>query len=300
MTTISRLLQQAYIMLADTSDTPQLDAQLLLAHLLDQPRSWLYAHDTDTVPAAIAHRFQQLIQRRVQGEPVAYLTGQQDFYGLSFRVTPDVLIPRPETELLVDLSLKLAENGDFSSENAAFHAAEKINLEKNRGIPLRVIDLGTGSGAIAITLKSLRPHWQVAASDLSLAALKVAQDNAHRHKADIDFRQGSWLTPFAGERFHLIISNPPYIDPADPHLEGSIRFEPRTALVSDQNGLADLAAIVEQAPEHLHEGGWLLLEHGFDQAEAVQALLRQRGFDKVATHHDLAGHPRVSIGQWHN
>jgi len=297
--TVAQLLQQAIATLQPVSATAHLDAQLLLAHLLDKPRSWLYAHDTDTIPPAVQHAFLHLVQRRAQGEPVAYLIGQQDFYGLRFQVTPDVLIPRPETELLVDLSLKLAENSLFSRQKPGFHTGEKTGFENFRGTPVRAVDLGTGSGAIAIALKMQRPAWQLAACDLSPAALAVAAENARRHGAEIDLRHGSWLAPFSGERFHLIVSNPPYIDPQDPHLSGSIRFEPRQALVADNRGLAHLAAIIEQAPAHLYPGGWLLLEHGFDQQSAVQTLLRQRGFDKVATHDDLAGQPRVSIGQWH-
>lgn len=297
--TVAQLLQQASATLQPTSETPQLDAQLLLAHLLDKPRSWLYAHDRDRIPATIQQAFLHLVHRRAQGEPVAYLIGEQDFYGLRFKVTPDVLIPRPETELLVDLSLKLAENSLFSRQKPNVHAGEKTGFENFGGTPVRAVDLGTGSGAIAIALKVQRPAWHLAACDLSPAALAVATENAHRHGVKIDLRQGCWLNPFSEERFHLIVSNPPYIDPEDPHLSGSIRFEPHKALVADNRGLADLAAIIQQAPEHLYPGGWLLLEHGFDQQSAVQTLLRQRGFDKVATYHDLAGQPRVSIGQWH-
>ncbi len=313
--TVAQLLQQAVERLRPISDTPLLDAQLLLSHLLDKPRSWLYAHDTDTIPETTEQTFLHLIRRRAEGEPVAYLTGWQAFYGLRLEVTPDVLIPRPETELLVELALEISEKGPFSGQSGDFSGREKIDPQNFRGTPFRrtedgglrsekaavhVVDLGTGSGAIAIALKHHCRHWRIAASELSEAALTVARENARRHKTAIDFRRGSWLTPFDGERFHLILSNPPYIDPDDPHLSGSIRFEPRSALVADDRGLADLAAIIKQAPAHLHPGGWLLLEHGFDQKEAVQTLLRQRGFAKVATFKDLAGHDRVSIGQWHN
>lgn len=268
------------------SDTPDLDAQLLLAHVLGKPRSWLFAHDRDTVPGDALANFNALLARRAAGEPVAYLLGRADFYDFTLNVTPDVLIPRPETELLVEQALEKIR--------------EKSAVKKVGDPPVRVVDLGTGSGAIAIALARHAPQAVVAACDASAAALAVAKANAERLGVDIDFRHGSWLTPFSGERFDVIVSNPPYIDPADPHLRGEIRHEPQQALVAADHGLADLRAIIEQAPVHLNLGGWLLLEHGYDQEDAVESLFKAAGFDAIACLHDLAGQPRVSLAQWNN
>ncbi len=266
--------------------TPELDAQLLLAHVLGKPRSWLFAHDRDTLSEDALAAFEALVARRAAGEPVAYLLGEADFYDFTLKVTPDVLVPRPETELLVEQALKKVR--------------EKSAVKKVGDPPVRAVDLGTGSGAIAIALARHALQAVVAASDTSPAALAVAKANAARLGVVIDFRRGSWLEPFAGERFDVIVSNPPYIDPADPHLRGDIRHEPRQALVADDHGLADLRTIIKQAPAHLNAGGWLLLEHGYDQQEAVESLFRAAGFDAIACLHDLAGQPRVSLAQWNN
>ena len=285
--TVATLLRAARAQLQSVSDTPDLDAQLLLAHVMEKPRSWLFAHDDARLTPEQRHTFHQLLKHRMQGEPVAYLLGTQAFYDLTLQVTPDVLIPRPETELLVDKALQLGDRWQ-----------QKSFLSSSAPPVPRIVDLGTGSGAIALALKAHRPEWQVSASDLSEAALDVARANARRLQLEIDFRQGPWLTPFAGEHFTLIVSNPPYIAPDDPHLDGSIRFEPSTALIAPEEGLADLNHLIDQAPAHLQPEGWLLLEHGYNQHQAVQQRLRQRGFGAVETFHDLAGHPRVSIGQW--
>ncbi|MCJ0765070.1 peptide chain release factor N(5)-glutamine methyltransferase [Variovorax terrae] len=255
----------------------RLDAQLLLLHALgraEHGRAWLLAHDGDALPEAAQQQFQQLSQRRAAGEPLAYLTGRREFFGLALQVDARVLVPRPDTETLVEWSLQVLAGQPGAS----------------------VLDLGTGSGAIALALKHARPDAQVSAVDASAGALAVAQANAQRLGLEVAFRQGSWLAGTPG-RYHLIASNPPYIAQDDPHL-AALGHEPREALAAGPDGLDDLRAIVSQAPAHLHPGGWLLLEHGWDQAAAVRALLAQRGFGAVASHRDLAGIERCSGGQW--
>ena len=283
--TLAETLLQARTQLRQ-SETPDLDAQLLLAHTLQKPRSWLFAHDDMLLSPDQQARFEQLLARRAEGVPVAYLLGEAAFYDFILKVTPDVLIPRPETELLVESALEKLR--------------EKMAAQKVGDPPVRAVDLGTGSGAIAIALARHAPTAHIAASDASPNALAVAQDNARRLGVNIDFRHGSWLAPFAGERFDVIVSNPPYIAPADPHLQGDIRHEPQSALVADTDGLADLQTIIQQAPAHLEPGSWLLLEHGYDQQHAVESLLRTAGFDAVACLNDLAGQPRVSLAQWNS
>lgn len=261
----------------------RLDAQLLLLHVLSQSptqRGWLLAHDTDPLPASSAAKLQTLAQRRLAGEPLAYLTGSKAFYGLELRVNPDVLVPRPDTETLVDWALAL-----LTSRTVANPAQ-------------RVLDLGTGSGAIALALKATHPALDVWATDMSLAALSVAQANAQRLQLAVAFHQGPWLAalPAGTPPFDVIVSNPPYITKQDPHL-AALRFEPIQALTSGANGLDDLRQIISAAPAHLLSGGWLLLEHGYDQADAVRQLLTQSGFDHVQSRCDLAGIERCSGGQ---
>ncbi|WP_181168269.1 peptide chain release factor N(5)-glutamine methyltransferase [Cognatiluteimonas lumbrici] len=253
------------------------DAALLLAHALQRPRAWLYAHGDEAVDAAAAARFESLLARRVAGEPVAYLTGSRGFWRFELRVTPDTLIPRPETELLVELAL------------------ERLPADR----VLRVADLGTGSGAIALALAGERPRAEVVATDASPAALAVARGNAAALGiGNVAFREGSWFAPLAGERFDLVASNPPYVAAGDPHLgEGDLRFEPATALASGGDGLDDIRAIAAAAPAYLAAGGWLLLEHGHDQGAAVRALLREAGLADVATHRDLEQRERVTLGR---
>ena len=208
---------------------------------------------------------------------MAYLLGDREFYGLAFKVTPAVLIPRPETELLVEVALERVAEDQSAS----------------------ILDLGTGSGCIAITLARLRPRARVVATDVSQQALAVAQENAAQHGAhNLELRLGDWFEPVAGERFDLVVSNPPYVAEADRHLtEGDLRYEPRLALSAGRDGLSMLRSIVQQAPQHLHDAGWLLLEHGYDQGPAVHALLLQHGFHDVLTRADLAGIPRVTLGR---
>ncbi|WP_323774296.1 peptide chain release factor N(5)-glutamine methyltransferase [Alcanivorax sp.] len=270
---IDAALRDARSQLSD-SPSAALDADLLLCHVLGKPRSYLFTWPERELSIAQQADFTSLLGRRVAGEPVAHLVGEREFFGHRFRVTADTLIPRPDTETLVEKALSL----DVPAE-------------------ARVVDLGTGTGAIGLSLALARPDWHVTLVDLSEAALQVATDNAHRLGAAVTCLQGSWLSPCPGP-FDLIVSNPPYIEESDHHLdEGDVRFEPRSALVAPNNGLADLAAITQQAAGKLVAGGWLLLEHGFEQGEAVRTLLTQAGFVQVGTAQDLGGNDRVTFGQ---
>lgn len=254
----------------------RLDAQLLLLHVLHQAphhRAWLLAHDTDLIDTVAGQHLARLAARRTQGEPLAYLTGQKEFYGLDLRVDARVLVPRPDTETLVDWALAVLTN-----------------------TPTRtVLDLGTGSGAIALALKASRPDLQISALDYSEDALTVARANAQRLQLEVQFQQGSWLTGVTG-KFQVIVSNPPYIAAHDPHLS-ALTFEPLPALTSGDDGLDDLRQIITQAPACLRVGGWLLLEHGYDQAPAVRDLLRHAGFENAQSQRDLSGIERCSGGQ---
>ena len=273
---LSLTLQDALAQ-AQAQGLARIDAQLLLLHALGRPdasRAWLLAHDSDALPADAHARFAALCQRRAAGEPVAYLRGTKEFYGLQLQVDARVLDPRPDTETLVDWALELL---------APLTAP-------------RVLDLGTGSGAIALALQHQRADAQVSAVDASADALAVAQANAKRLGLPVQFARGNWLHGVAGQ-FDVIVSNPPYIAAADPHL-AALRHEPLQALASGADGLDDIRSIVAQAPSHLLPGGWLLLEHGWEQAEAVQALLRSAGFAEVQSRKDLAGIVRCSGAQW--
>lgn len=253
------------------------DAGLLLAYATGRPRGWLFAHGDAGVDPAVAARFGALVARREAGEPVAYLVGQRGFWRLDLMVTADTLIPRPETELLVELAL------------------QRIPV----AAAARVADLGTGSGAIALAIAGERRQARVVAIDNSPAALAVARRNAAANGIDnVEFRAGHWLAPLAGERCELIVANPPYIASDDAHLaQDDLRFEPRAALVSGDDGLDAIREIVRAAPAHLVAGGWLLLEHGCDQGAAVHALLSAAGFVDVATVQDLEGRDRVGLGR---
>jgi release factor glutamine methyltransferase len=256
----------------------RLDAQLLLGHVLQRPRTWLVAHDdaplTETQAAAVRH----LMERRASGEPLAYLTSEKEFHGLMLQVTPAVLIPRPDTETLVDWALSL--------------------LQQTGTATPRVLDLGTGSGAIALALKHHHPSAVVTAVDASPDALAVASRNAARLGLDVRFRLGDWWSSLAHERFDLVVSNPPYIALGDEHLP-ALKHEPELALTSGADGLDALKAIISGSPSHLTLKGWLLLEHGHDQAANVRELLQIQGFGSVQTRPDLAGIGRCSGGQWH-
>lgn len=277
-TTLRELLADAARQLADVSQSPRLDAELLLAAALKRPRSYLHAWAERIPELESSARFDAWLNRRRTGEPVAYILGWREFWSLELEVTPDTLIPRPETELLVELALeRLPED----------HQA-------------MVADLGTGSGAIALAVALERPQARIVATDQSLATLIVARRNARRlNIASVEFRQGDWCAPLAGERFDLIVANPPYIAAADPCWQaGELRFEPSMALIAGEDGLDALRAIIAAAPDHLKPDGWLLLEHGYNQGEAAPALLQERGFVEVSDHQDAAGLSRSSCGRW--
>ncbi|MEJ2453441.1 MAG: peptide chain release factor N(5)-glutamine methyltransferase [Candidatus Thiodiazotropha sp.] len=257
--------------------TPELEAALLLCHLLGQPRSHLFAWPEKRLTTTQQEAYQGLIQRRLAGEPIAHITGEREFWSLSLQVTPDTLIPRPDTELLV--------------ERALTHLAALKTP--------RIADLGTGSGAIALALASERPEALIHASEQSPAALAVARENARQHRlSNVDFFLGSWCQALpAGQFYDLIVSNPPYIEAADPHLDrGDLPREPRDALVSGSDGLEAIREIAAAAPARLAKAGWLLLEHGYTQGEAVRQILSQRGFSQIETLSDLAGRPRLTEG----
>lgn len=256
----------------------RIDAQMLLLLALQRSphdRAWLIAHDGDALDAGAAARLEALVQRRQHGEPMAYLRGDQEFFGLTLNVDPRVLVPRPDTETLVAWALEV--------------------LNGMPG-PASVLDLGTGSGAIALAIKSQRPTAAVTATDASAGALAVARANADRLGLAVDFHAGHWLSAVPGQRFDLIVSNPPYIAEGDPHL-GALGHEPGSALTAGADGLDDIRILVSTAPQALNPGGWLLLEHGHDQAPAVRALLQAAGFEQVGSRTDLAGIGRCSGGQ---
>ncbi len=267
MSTIAQLLAQ--------SGLPPLEARMLLERALEKTRAWLIAHADEAAGADAERAFAALVERRGKGEPIAYILGEREFYGLELGVTPAVLIPRPETELLVELALARIP------ENTA----------------MRVLDLGTGSGAIAVVLAKQRPQARLTAVDLDYPALSVARANAKRHGVSVRFFCGDWFGALSGEVFDLIVANPPYVAAADPHLAaGDLRFEPQRALLGGADGLDCIRAIVAKAGAHLQAGAWLLFEHGYDQAEACRALLQAQGYAEVQSWPDLAGIPRVSGG----
>ncbi|WP_022961235.1 peptide chain release factor N(5)-glutamine methyltransferase [Halopseudomonas pelagia] len=259
------------------STTPDLDAQLLLAKVLGKSQSYLRTWPERELDADQLAAYELLMARRREGEPVAYLLGQQGFWSLDLHVSPATLIPRADTERLVELALELGPAG---------HA--------------RVLDLGTGTGAIALALASERADWQILGCDSIAQAVELAERNRLAHQlVNARFVQSDWFTALTAEAFDLIVSNPPYIATADPHLQqGDVRFEPASALVSGVDGLDAIRHIVDQAPDYLQRKGWLLIEHGWDQAAAVRELLRQREFAAVQSWQDLVGHQRVSGGQW--
>ncbi len=281
MISIAQALQWARTHLAlGQAEDPRAEAAILLAHVLDRPRSHLLAWPEKRLTPPEWAAYQGLVERRAQGEPVAYLTGSRGFFGLELAVSEAVLIPRAETELLVEAAL--------------------ARLPTPPAPPPAVADLGTGSGAIALALGKARPELRMVAVDASPEALDVARANAERlGLAHIEFRLGRWCQALAGERFDMIASNPPYIAENDPHLAlGDVRFEPRMALVAGPDGLEALQAIIACAPAQLKPGGWLVLEHGYDQAQAVAGLMHAAGFLRIETLEDLLGHGRVTLGQW--
>jgi release factor glutamine methyltransferase len=272
--TVGGLLARARERLAGF-DSARLDAEVLLCHVLDRPRAWLFAHGDDPVDEDGRSRFEALLERRATGEPVAYLVESREFWSLPFEVTPDVLIPRPETELLVEAALRCLP-------------ADKAT---------RAVDLGTGSGAISIAIAHVRPLCEVHATEVHEAALAVARRNGERlAPGRVIFHLGSWLEPLSG-RFDVIVSNPPYVAADDPHLsEGDCRYEPAGALTPGGDGLAAIREIASNALEYLEPGGWLLLEHGHDQGAAVHGILENDGYREIATLRDLAGLGRATGG----
>jgi len=278
VTTISQALSDARHRLQATSPSPAVDASVLLCHVLGCSPSHLIAWPDNQLSPHQASQFKEILQQRVEGKPVAYITGEREFWSLPLKVTREVLIPRPETETLVEFVLER-----FSDKTA-----------------LGVADLGTGSGAIACALAVERPRWNITATDASIEALRIAQLNASAHKLEkIHFLHGQWFEPLAALDFDLIISNPPYVAIDDPHLiEGDVRFEPEAALISGEQGMDAIALLTRQAGKYLRTDGWLVVEHGYDQQLAVYDCFKQDGFEDIVQLTDLAGLPRVTVGRY--
>jgi len=274
---ISELLKQAGSTLENSADA-RIDAEALLCHVLQCDRSWLYTWPEKIIKPAQAEQFTSLVSERARGTPVAYLTGKREFWSLAFEVTPDTLIPRPETELLVETLLQ-----KFTTEH------------------LEVLDLGTGCGAIAIALAHARPRWQLTATDVSSAALEVARRNAVRNSLhNLHLLRSDWFENLGNQCFDVIVSNPPYIAESDVHLaQGDVRFEPQGALRSGSRGLDDIQYLCAHASGHLHPSGWFFCEHGYDQKAAVKQCFEQNGFSTIVQLEDLAGLPRVTGGRIH-
>ena len=271
---ISQVLQSA-VQRNHLSDTATVDCELLLCHVLDVDRSYLKTWPDRELSSAVEEQFEQLLERRIEGEPVAYLIGTQGFWTLDLKVSPDTLIPRPETELLVETALDL----DLPRQAKA-------------------LDLGTGTGAIALALASERSQWQISAVDLMPRAVQLASANCQRYEFEnVEIFQSSWFAEIPAQRFDLIVSNPPYIEDGDRHLtQGDVRFEPASALVSGSDGLDDLRLLIAESVNYLADRGWLMVEHGYQQGPAVRELFRQAGFSAVETRADLNGLERITLG----
>ena len=280
MNSVHFLLNQASKKLVDVIGLDpaeaSLEVNLLLQYLLKKNRAWLISHDRDVLTDDQQQDFYVLLQRRLNGEPIAYILGVREFYGLPLKVTPATLIPRPDTETLVDAAL------------------EKIPVND----PWHILDLGTGTGAVALAIAKQRPKSNVIGVDASAEALAVAIENAqHLNLTNVRFIESNWFSNLAGQKFEVIVSNPPYIAEGDCHLtQGDLRFEPRSALVSGVDGLDDIRRIVQDAPNYLKPNGWLMLEHGYDQAQSVASLLKEHGFGQIDHTQDLAGTLRVTFG----
>ena len=277
MPTLGEVTSQASQLLATSSDSARLDAELLIAHTLNIPRSRFITEPDQILDEQQLNKIQAIITRRARGEPVAYLLGSKYFWDLELKVTPAVLIPRPDTELLVEIALTLYKPDET----------------------IKVIDLGTGSGAIALAIAKSRPHWHITATDESQPALAVAIENAEHYKLDnVTLLQSHWFENVAEDlRYDLIISNPPYIAETDPHLhQGDVRFEPQEALVAGPDGLDAIRYLIHESKKHLRQHGWLILEHGYDQGMQVRQLFVENGYMQVQQKKDLGGHIRVTMG----
>lgn len=273
---VAQLVKQTSLRLSSQPEA-RLEAEILLAYCLEKPRVFLYTWPDHLITIEQQIKFEGLISRRSEGEPIAYILGYQEFWSLTLRVSPATLIPRSETELLVEQTLALiTENNNLS-----------------------ILDLGTGSGAIALAIATERPACKVTATDYSTATLDIAKSNSEKHHiTNVRFIQSNWLSALTGECFDIVVSNPPYIVQNDPHLQqGDLPYEPRNALVSRDNGLADIKTIIREAHQHLKPDGWLLLEHGYNQAKKVRALFEKQGFQSIRTESDYGGQPRVTIAK---
>lgn len=275
---IHEVLSHAGRQLAENCESPRLDAEVLLCHCLGKPRSYLRAWPEKLIDARMHAEYQDIVNQRLRGLPVAYLTGVREFWSREFLVSSDVLIPRPDTELLIELGL--------------------ARIPPDR--PVSVIDLGTGSGVIAVTLASERPLASITATDSSAAALKIARQNARRHHLDgIRFVQSDWLNGIKTCAFDLVLSNPPYIAAGDPHLQnGDVRFEPKHALIADESGLRDIRTIIQNARRYLRPNGHILIEHGYNQQLPVRQIMKSCHYRQINTYTDLSGNPRVTCGAW--
>ena len=277
-TTYKSLVDDAKALLYEHCDTPRIDAEILIGHITKQPLSWLISYGDSIASAEHIKQFYQLVNERQAGQPIAYLIGERDFWTLSLNVDRNVLIPRPDTETLVEAALPLITNSADTS----------------------ILDLGTGSGAIALSIAKELSKAKVTAVDVHSNALNVAKKNAVKNNiSNVSFIQSNWFESLDDSlQFDLIASNPPYIEPNDPHLnQGDLRFEPTTALVAKENGLADLSNIIQTAPEFLKDNGWLIVEHGYNQASAVDSLFKQYGFTQISLHKDLNNLARCTLGQ---
>jgi len=279
--TVASCLQLAP-QLAAVSDSSRLDIELLLCALLQKNRTWLFTWPDKCLTAEQQQTFEQYFARRLNGEPIAHILGQREFWSLPLFCDNSTLIPRPDTELLVEICLAIFAGDELQQVRA-------------------ILDLGTGTGAIALALASEKSHWQLTGVDQSLAAVALAEKNrAHLGLTNVQLLRSDWFASVpAYKKYDAIVSNPPYIDPQDPHLDlGDVRFEPRSALVADNHGLADIETILAQAPEYLAANGWVLLEHGYDQGQAVRELFAHYGYGQVETRRDLGGNERVTLGQY--